>query len=281
MRLQGHGDQKFVPRVTREFLDRISSVSYAASELYQKFAEGIIAPLPSGLGFQSDVAQSAYYPGNLQISREEIAAVSSVLDAESIHPENTRIRKSKSRGNLTYEVLQASVEVDTQPRKLQTLESGTIRIIRGDHSDELNRICKFLEEAQKFAATPMQESFLSEYQKSFTTGDIEPYKESQRIWVKDVQPSVETVLGFVEPYRDPFGVRAEFEGLVGIVHRDETKILTTLVENSTKFIQRLPWAKNATENDGKGPFEKKLFGNPDFTSLHSESVAQVLSSSMH
>lgn len=258
---------------------KISSVSSATLSLYSKIGEAaLLAPLPSGLGFPSGVAQSSYYPGDLQISREEIAAVSSVLEAECIHPENTRIRKCMSGNNnaVTYDVLQASVAVDTQPpRKLRTttLASGggavTIRVIRGDHSDELTSICSYLQEARKFAANPTQEKFLSEYVESFTTGEIEVYKNSQKTWVKDAKPSVETVIGFVEPYRDPYGVRAEFEGLVGIVHRGETEVLTTLVENSTKFIRLLPWAVDTIENDGKGPFEKELFGNPDFTSLHS------------
>lgn len=260
---------------------KISSVSPATLSLYSEIGEAaLLAPTPSGLGFPSGVAQSSYYPGDLQISREEIAAVSSVLEAECIHPENTRIRKCMSGNNnaVTYDVLQASVAVDTQPpRKLRTttLASGggggvTIQLIRGDHSDELTRVCSYLQEARKFAANPTQEKFLSEYVESFTTGEIEVYKNSQRTWVKDAKPSVETVIGFVEPYRDPYGVRAEFEGLVGIVHRGETEVLTTLVENSTKFIRRLPWAIDTIENDGKGPFEKELFGNPDFTSLHSE-----------
>lgn len=266
---------------------KISSVSSTTSWLYSKIGEAaLLALTPNGLGFPSDVAQSSYYPGKLQISREEIAAVSSVLEAERINPENTRIRKCKSDNNtVTYDVLQASVAIDTQqlPRKLQTTttlkseggedeegEEAIIRIVRGDHSDELTHICACLQKAQKFAANPTQEKFLSEYVESFTTGEIEVYKNSQRTWVKDVKPSVETVIGFVEPYRDPYGVRAEFEGLVGIVHRGETEVLTKLVENSTKFIRRLPWAIEAIENDGKGPFEKELFENPDFTSLHGE-----------
>lgn len=258
-------------------MNQISSVSSATLSLYGKIgSDALLVPIPSGLGFPSDVAQSSYYPGNLRISREEIAVISSVMETESIHAENTRIRKSVSGNDVSYDILQASVAVDThKPQILQTtLESGggdaIIRVIRGDHSDELKRICECLQEAQRYAANHLQEQFLSKYVESFTTGDIEGYKSSQRTWVKDVQPSVETVLGFVEPYRDPFGVRAEFEGLVGIVHRGETELLTKLVENSTKFIRRLPWAIDAIENNGKGPFEKELFESPDFTSLHSE-----------
>jgi dipeptidyl-peptidase-3 len=98
---------------------------------------------------------------------------------------------------------------------------------------------------------------------------MESYKNSQREWVKDIKPSVEVFFGFIEPYRDPSGIRAEFEGLCGIVNEHETKNLTDLVERSSTFIRRPPWAENSIENDGKGPFEKELFETPDFTSLHS------------
>jgi dipeptidyl-peptidase-3 len=51
------------------------------------------------------------------------------------------------------------------------------------------------------------------------------------------------ILRFVEPYRDRFGIRAEFEGVVAIADKDETKILTGLIQNADKFIKRLPWRK--------------------------------------
>lgn len=141
---------------------------------------------------------------------------------------------------------------------------------RGDHTDELNRISLCIDEARKYTANTTQESFLSFCQDSFRTGDIEAYKQSQRLWVKDLQPSIEVILGFVEPYRDPMGVRAEFEGLVAVTDKEETRMLTNLVENSDKFIRTLPWALDSIENGGKGPFEKVLFEKPDFTSLHSK-----------
>lgn len=42
-------------------------------------------------------------------------------------------------------------------------------------------------------------------------------------------------MGFVEPYRDPHGTRAEFEGLVAISDAEETKALQRLVDNSTNI----------------------------------------------
>lgn len=129
-------------------------------------------------------------------------------------------------------------------------------------------------ESSQIREQSLQQQIIVKYLQSFRTGDMEAYKDSQRIWVKDKNPTVETILGFVEPYRDPYGVRAEFEGVVGIVDPNETKVLTTLTQNSTKFIGRLPWTQGygGDENRGMGPFEKDLFDPPDFTSLQGEEV---------
>jgi dipeptidyl-peptidase III len=247
---------------------RVSSISSVATELYRQLADSILVEQPSSLGFPSDVAQSSYYLGDLRISREEIAAVSKTLEENSIYPENTRIRKTILRDKVVFDVLQGSAIVDREFRELQGPNSIVIHIIRGDHSRELNLICDCLEAARKYAANSRQEKIISDYQDSFRSGDIEIYKQAQKSWVQDLKPTVETILGFVEPYRDPFGVRAEFEGVVAVVDPEETKVLTSLVLESTKFIRRLPWAQGTHENNGKGPFERDLFEPPDFTSVH-------------
>lgn len=59
---------------------------------------------------------------------------------------------------------------------------------------------------------------VSNYIKHFTTGDIELHKESQRDWVKDTFPVIETNMGFCEHYLDPKKFRGEWNGLVAIVH---------------------------------------------------------------
>jgi dipeptidyl-peptidase III len=253
-----------------EFLNKVSQVSPVAAKLHEQISERILAPWPRALGFPSDVAQSSYYPGNLRLSREELTAISEIMEKKSILSENTRVRKHIVDDKAIFEILQASTVIDEKPQIIGDSGLGQVQLTRGDHTIELSCISCCIDEARKYAANALQDSFLSNCQASFTSGDLEVYKESQRLWVKDRQPSVEVILGFVEPYRDPMGIRAEFEGLVAVTDKDETQALTNLVDNSDTFIKRLPWALNLEENNGKGPFEKELFEKPDFTSLYSK-----------
>jgi dipeptidyl-peptidase-3 len=83
----------------------------------------------------------------------------------------------------------------------------------------------------------------------------------------DRPPVVETVFGFVEPYRDPHGVRGEWEAIVCISDQVESTSLKELATKSDSFIRLMPWAVPKS-NGGKGPFEKELFEAPDFVSVH-------------
>lgn len=272
MEEQGRGDQKFVPAIQPEELEKISDISEQAKQLYKEFGRIIFCKPPYNLGFPSDIAQSAYYPSDLQINYHEIDKISKIQGDNGFHPENTRLRKESSNHKTIFEVLQASAEQDDEAQALFSSEDLQVSLQRGDHAVELKKICGCLEEARKYATSSLQEQTISKLIQSFMTGDMETYRDSQRIWVKDRNPAVETILGFVEPYRDPYGVRAEFEGVVGIVDAEETKVLIKLTQNSTKFIRRLPWANGykEVENRGMGPFEKDLFDPPDFTSLQGQ-----------
>ena len=218
-------------------------------------------------GFPTSTTQSTYYLGSLM--RSEITAISKVLEQNSILPENTRLSKEIVDDEARYRLLQASSSPESETKRLyvEALNSD-VHVTPGDYSPELERVCTELQQALRYASNEQQESFLRKYVESFESGSLEAYRESQRIWVLDFGPRVENIFGFVEPYRDPLGIRSEWEALVAISDPQETARLQLLVKNSAKFIRQLPWALGSTENDGKGPFEKTLFEPPDFSSIH-------------
>lgn len=181
----------------------------------------MLSPKPGSLGFPAAAAQSAYYPE--PITPDEVKLVSDLMVQKGVGLENTRIvKKDDLNGGAsksTFHILQASVETDDEARVIGQLDSGggaKVRLVRGDHSKELERVNEALAEAARHSANLTQENMIAKLRETFLTGDIEDYKESLRLWVQDTSPKVETMLGFIEAYRDPSGTRAEFEGVVAI-----------------------------------------------------------------
>jgi len=179
--IQGEGDQKFIPALSEHALRKLGSASPRAKVLLDKVAPDVVASRPAGLGLPGDNTQSNYYPGPMQLTKDEIFTVTKALEARSIEHENTRVRKTLVSDKTIFEVLQASVEADsTTFEDVVDGRSVTICIKRGDHSVSLAKLCECLEMASEFAANELQRSVLREYVRSFRTGSLEAYRVSQK-----------------------------------------------------------------------------------------------------
>ncbi|KAK4060263.1 uncharacterized protein Triagg1_10813 [Trichoderma aggressivum f. europaeum] len=266
----GEGDQKFIPDVSAEALGKLAGVSPKTKAGLDKIIDRLLAVPPFSLGYPGKNAQSGYYPTEEPITKDDIAKVSDIMNKRLIGPENTRVRKVLKNGKPVLQVLQASAETHLPKNGDNELADG-IFLVRGDHSEELAKICSDLEIAKQYAGNDKQTEFLTQYIECFRTGSLEAFQESQKAWVTDVSARVENILGFIEPYRDPAGIRSEWEAMIGIADADEIKRLKTFVHSSATFIRQLPWAVEGV-NDGKGPYEKSLFEAPDFTSVHALAV---------
>ncbi|KAI0302020.1 aflatoxin-detoxifizyme [Russula brevipes] len=262
------GFTKFVPRVSQEKFAAVVENSYNAANavpLWNELREHIYALVPEASLFigKRELGQvSNYYLGEA-ITDEEVAAVQTAAEKIEIDILNTRVQKN---GPNDFVLLVASA--DTQPDAVHGFSLGganaRLTVRYGDFSGPMSRVVKALTEARNYVANEHQRAMIGEYIASFQSGSIERHMQGSRHWVKDTGPVVESYIGFIETYVDPYGGRAEWEGFTAIVNKELSAKYETLVNDAPRLIKGLPWGKN---------FEVDVFKKPDFTALEVLSFA--------
>lgn len=247
---QSFGDSKFIPRCPPSVLSTVFSA--AGQPLDRALLEAVydLSPSKLSLGFPTQGVTAYYSP---DITKEDVELANAFLSSKGINGVNTRVFKLDVS---QLEIRVAAKESKTIPA--ETFQGRSITLRYGDFSPEMSLVAEALTHAIPYAANETQKKMLAHYVDHFTHGDVNDHKQSQREWVKDKGPAVETNIGFIETYRDPSGVRGEWEGFVSIVNRKQSEVYSALVLHAEYFIGFLPWGKD---------FEKDAFSSPDFTSL--------------
>lgn len=233
---KGFGDSKFIPRLPASAFEALASVTpetKAAFEKANNTGGGIYETKEQAfmhLGYADKGHMTTYYPDSPSITQDEITAIGDLMEKKHLPLENTRLRKTKS-GDFELLIASGLSSPPARDRDLGetdsweldgSLKGKTLHLVFGDHQEEMAKIAHSVKLAELNAANDNQKQMHSAYAKSFGTGSIEAFKESQRIWVKDQKPALESNLGFVETYRDPHGVRGEWEGFVAVVCNKKT-----------------------------------------------------------
>lgn len=269
---KGFGDVKFIPRCPKDTFKSLASLDRKAMILCKQCVDAIYAdeskPGLMHLGFPDKGHLTTYYPDSPNITQTEIETVDKYIGDKGLLPENTRIRKTPD-GN--FEILIASGisnppanDQDTPDTSYKLPDGKKVSLVFGDHREEMAKIALEMKRASTHAANPTQKSMMDAYAKSFGSGSLLAFKESQKLWVKDLGPAVESNIGFIETYRDPAGVRGEWEGFVATVNLERTASFKKLVDAAPEMLPKLPWGEE---------FEKDVFVPPDFTSLEVVSFA--------
>ena len=260
---KGFGDTKIVPKLPVESFEAIVEASQAHTDnptsisALWKLVKGPMYKLTKrqkqlGLGCKG---VTTYFSDNCD--QEDADRITRYFGKKSLEGWINRAFKTVSEdGKITYEIRNAGIESNLLSS--EDFEGATFNVTTGDYSELLKLVAKNLNQAMEYVANDEERRMLYDYVKSFTEGSIDAHKDGSRHWIRNKSPSVETYLGFVENYRDPVGIRSEFEGFVAMVNKEKSKKFQALVDASESIVPLLPWPKE---------FEKDKFLKPDFTSL--------------
>ena len=250
------GDSKIVPRLDKNVMRNMIKVACTEQLNDYNKVENAMYSLKDHeklLGFPPK-GTTGYYTDNL--TETEIDTIDEYLTSKGIEGWNTRISKVNDLCIVTLPAFK--VDPTKHVSIIDKYKGLNITLSYRDYSDELEDVVLHLKQALKYTANKHQENMINSYIKHFTYGDLQYHKESQRHWIKDKGPVVETNMGFIENYRDPAGIRAEAEAFVSVVDKEKSKKLKQLVDRAPELITSLPWPAE---------FEKDTFNPPDFTSL--------------
>lgn len=244
--------RKFIPRISREKMEEILKDTENVLD-NGWLLDKMYSLTPSTLGYPPE-NESGLFP---LMTKEDILRVDEYLKYKGIEAWNTEAQMGTKE--KSYEIVIASVTEPIQKKYDEEVYNGyTFNVVYRNHDDSLFKVVNNLDNALKYVANDNQWSMLRHYIKHFKYGDIEDHITSQRYWVDDKGPTVETNIGFIERYRDPSGLRADFESIVAILDKDKSKKYGELVKKAPELLELLPWPKE---------FEKDTFNSPDFTAL--------------
>ena len=168
-----------------------------------------------------------------------------------------KVAKGGENGRDLFEIRHAAAESSVIGDR-EVFENADFVITAGDYNSLMHKVNENLLKAKDYGSNEDEKSMLEFYIQSFKEGSLDAHKNGSRHWIKNKGPTVETYIGFIETYRDPVGMRGEFEGFVAMVNKEQSAKFQELVDNAENLLTYLPWPKE---------FEKDTFLRPDFTSL--------------
>ena len=240
--------------------------------LFESVKASLFSSELSTLGFPDQHGASGYFLGSPAASQSEIEIVQNFLLERGHLLENTRLQKNVG-DSVVFTILVASVsEYPTDGHFMNYVlpnHEGRIQFAYGDHSKALKHVVEHLEKATEYAQSDEQKAYIQGTAEHFLTGSMQAHKDASIAWLRDEHPRVETLIGFIESYRDPTAVRGEFEGLVAIQNIKFTRQLKALAVHGKSAVQRLPWCQPpyCAMDEKSLPFENSVFICPDFVSL--------------
>jgi len=181
------------------------------------------------------LCDSAYLPSNCDKSANDIIAASS---SNFYHGLTFQEVEEWARKDEKYP-LNSSVAKTDQGIIEHIWRSGNIQVIPGLYAAELTRINGHLRAAADYAS-PAQRTAILSLVDFFETGDPKDFERFNIEWV-GYDTTIDFILGFIETYLDPRGMKGSYEGIIHAVDTEATAIMAKLGHEAAYFESRMPW----------------------------------------
>lgn len=110
----------------------------------------------------------------------------------------------------------------------------------GMYSDAIAKIIYWLKQAAPYSQSDLQRQSIEKLISYYTTGNLRDFDAYNIIWVKDTQPVVDFVNGFIEVYNDPLSYTGSWESVVSIKDLEATKKFGILSDEAAWFEENSP-----------------------------------------
>ena len=236
------GSKKFIPEISkdafvtilksnplfRQRTDKGKLYKYMVRELFPLVSDEIWAldkPYTT-LGFPDQGGVTGFFGRNM--NSVDLKLVKEFLEDQQVDILNTRAFK---KSDHHYIVTVGSINSDKTMRNIP-FKGAEFDLEYGEFSSYLRDVVFYLKMAKEYASNQHERDMIDKYVDHFKTGNISLHKDSQREWIMDKGPIIESNLGWIEHYVDPENVRAIWEGWVALVDKERSKKFSKLVNNS-------------------------------------------------
>ena len=112
--------------------------------------------------------------------------------------------------------------------------------VGGKYGKYIDKIVENLRLARPYAEDELQKQVIDKLVEYYTTGNLKTFDEYSILWVRNTEPLVDFVNGFIECYGDPLGLKCSWESIVNFKDLEATKRTETLSANAQWFEDHSP-----------------------------------------
>ncbi len=112
--------------------------------------------------------------------------------------------------------------------------------VGGKYGKYIDKIVENLKLARPYAEDDLQRQVIDKLIEYYTSGDLKTFDEYSILWVRNTEPLVDFVNGFIECYGDPLGLKCSWESIVNFKDLEATKRTETLSANAQWFEDHSP-----------------------------------------